>query len=51
MTITLREIDENNWIECIFLTTNNKNNHPLLEEFVASNAVSIAQSKLKKTGV
>jgi len=48
MTITLREIDENNWIECIFLTTNNKNNHPLLEEFVASNAVSIAQSKIEK---
>lgn len=48
MTVTLREIDENNWIECIFLTTNSENNHTLLEKFVASNAVSIAQSKIEK---
>jgi diamine N-acetyltransferase len=48
MIISLREIDESNWKECIFLTTNSENSHNLLEKFVASNALSIAQSKIEQ---
>jgi diamine N-acetyltransferase len=47
MDVLLKDIDESNWIECIFLTTDNNNNHHLLERFVASNAFSIAQSKIE----
>lgn len=47
MGITLRDIDTTNWTKCIFLTTDPDNNHYLLEEYVASNAVSLAQSKIE----
>lgn len=46
--VLLKEIDKTNWTKCIFLTTDPDNNHYLVEEFVASNAVSIAQSKIEK---
>lgn len=47
MKIYLKDIDKDNWKECIFLTTNNDNKHFVCEEFVASNALSIAQSKIE----
>ncbi|GGH31140.1 GNAT family N-acetyltransferase [Paenibacillus segetis] len=47
MQIHLKDIDNDNWIECIFLTTNKEGQHFINEEFVASNAVSIAQSKIE----
>lgn len=47
MNIYLKDIDKENWEECIFLTTDNEGKHFLCEEFVASNALSIAQSKIE----
>lgn len=47
MNIYLKNIDKENWKECIFLTTNNENKHFVCEKFVASNALSIAQSKVE----
>ncbi|GIP19946.1 N-acetyltransferase [Paenibacillus sp. J22TS3] len=48
MGVLLKDIDETNWQECIFLTTDPEENHYLVEKYVASNAVSIAQSKIEK---
>lgn len=48
MNIYLKEIDESNWEKCIFLTTNKEGKHFICEEFVASNALSLAQSKSEK---
>jgi len=48
MDVVLKDIDESNWMPCIFLTTDHNNNHPILERFVASNAFSIAQSKIEE---
>ena len=48
MSIYLKDIDENNLEECILLTTNKDGKHYVFEEFVASNAFSIAQSKVQK---
>lgn len=48
MEIQLRDIDEENWLECIRLTTDRGGQHVLFEEFVASNAVSLAQSKIQE---
>lgn len=48
MNIYLKEIDESNWERCISLTTNKEGKHFIVEEFVASNAVSLAQSKAEK---
>lgn len=48
MNIYLKDIDESNWERCISLTTNKEGQHFIVEEFVASNAVSIAQSKVEK---
>lgn len=47
MNIYLKDINKDNWKECIFLTTNRDNAHFVCEEFVASNALSIAQSKVE----
>lgn len=47
MNIHLRDIDKENWKECIFLTTNKEGKHFVCEEFVASNALSIAQSRIQ----
>ena len=46
--VDLRDIDNENWEECIFLTTNKDREHFVCEEFVASNALSLAQSKIQK---
>lgn len=48
MNIYLKDIDDNNWEQCIMLTTNKEGKHFICEEFVASNALSIAQSKIQK---
>ena len=48
MNIHLKDINNENWTQCIFLTTNREGNHFVCEEFVASNALSIAQSKIQK---
>lgn len=48
MNIYLKDIDNENWEQCIFLTTNKEGKHFVCEEFVASNALSIAQSKVQK---
>lgn len=48
MNLSLKDIDESNWEECILLTTNKDNIHYLGEQFVASNAYSIVQSKFEK---
>lgn len=48
MEIQLRDIDEKNWLECTRLTTDPQGQHILFEEFVASNAVSLAQSKIQE---
>lgn len=47
MNINFKEIDDNNWEQCIFLTTNKDGKHIICEEFVASNALSIAQAKIQ----
>lgn len=51
MNIMFLEVDKDNWIECIKLTTNSDGKHTLFEEFVASNAVSIAQSKAEDSWI
>lgn len=48
MNVYLKDIDESNWEKCISLTTNKNGKHFILEEFTASNAVSIAQGKIEK---
>ena len=48
MNIQLKDITNDNWLECIYLTTNKKGKHFVCEEFVASNALSIAQAKIQK---
>lgn len=47
MNILLKDIDNENWEKCISLTTDKEGKHFIIEEFVASNAVSIAQSKIQ----
>ena len=48
MSIYLKDIDENNLLGCALLTTNKEGKNYVFEEFVASNAFSIAQSKVQK---
>lgn len=47
MNISLRDITQANWMECISLTTNKTGIPTLYEEFVTSNALSIALSKIQ----
>lgn len=49
MSIYLKDIDEENLLECALLTTNKEGKHYVFEEFVASNAFSIAQSKVQES--
>jgi len=46
VTVSLKDIDKSNFWECIKLTTNKEGKRFLSEKFVASNAVSIAESKI-----
>ncbi|MDV4152206.1 GNAT family N-acetyltransferase [Clostridium sp. AL.422] len=48
MSIYLKDIDKNNFYQCTLLTTNKEGKNYVFEEFVASNAFSIAQSKVQK---
>lgn len=48
MDIYLKDVNEDNWVQCILLTTNKEGESYVFEEFVASNALSIAQSKMEK---
>lgn len=48
MSIYLKDIDEENFVQCACLTTNKDGKNYVFEEFVASNAFSIAQSKVQK---
>ncbi|NMD68654.1 GNAT family N-acetyltransferase [Bacillus sp. DNRA2] len=45
--INLKEIDSRNFYQCILLKSEQSNQHTLFEENVASNAFSIAQSKVE----
>ncbi|SOC19494.1 diamine N-acetyltransferase [Ureibacillus xyleni] len=45
--ITLQEIDSKNFFQCIMLKSKNYKGYHLFEEHVASNAFSIAQSKVE----
>jgi diamine N-acetyltransferase len=45
--VTLRDIDRYNFFECIMLKSQDSKGYPLFEEYVASNAFSIAQSKVE----
>ncbi|MDQ0233220.1 GNAT family N-acetyltransferase [Metabacillus malikii] len=45
--ITLRDIDSNNFFQCIMLKSQESTGYPLFEENVASNVFSIAQSKVE----
>jgi diamine N-acetyltransferase len=45
----LIDITKNNWMEVIFLTTNQEAMPTLCEEFVASNALSIVQAQFEGT--
>lgn len=47
MKISLQGIDASNWTTCIFLTTDPQKEHKLIEEFVASNAVSLVQAAME----
>lgn len=47
--IKLIDINETNWIDVLFMTTNRDEMPTLCEEFVASNALSIVQSFYEKT--
>lgn len=48
MSIYLKDIDENNLLKCVLLSTNKDGKNYVFEEFVASNAFSIAQSKVQR---
>lgn len=47
MKINLRDINEENWLECIGLTTDKWDQHFVFEEFIPSNTLSLAQSKIE----
>ncbi|MBS5952084.1 MAG: GNAT family N-acetyltransferase [Clostridium sp.] len=49
MSIYLKDINEENLLECALLTTNKEGKNYVFEEFVASNAFSIAQSKIQES--
>ena len=49
MTIELRDITEDNWFECVLLTTNTVGKKTIFEDYVASNAFSLVQSRYEKT--
>jgi diamine N-acetyltransferase len=46
-SIALKDIDSKNFYQCILLKSEESNQHTLFEENIASNAFSIAQSKVE----
>ena len=51
MEITLREIANDNWIECISLRSKEDNKNKIFEDFTPSNAFSLAQSSMEGTWI
>ena len=51
VSVTLREIDEKNWMDVVLLTTSGEKEPKVLEEYVASNAVSICQALYEETWI
>lgn len=51
MDIRLKNVDESNWENVVFLTTNKDGKATLLEEYVASNAFSMVQANMEKDWV
>lgn len=47
-TIRLIPIDQSNWIDIIFLTTNANGRATITEKFVASNALSLVQAQFEE---
>lgn len=46
MNIQLRDVTEENFFECVLMKASDVKGHPLFEKHVASNAISLAQSKV-----
>lgn len=46
-SVALKDIDSKNFYQCILLKSEESNQHTLFEENIASNAFSIAQSKVE----
>ena len=51
MSIILKDVTKENWMECINLRSSKDRINSIFEEFVASNAFSIAQSKIEEEWV
>ena len=51
MNIILKDVTKENWMECINLRSSKDRVNSIFEEFVASNAFSIAQSKIEEEWV
>jgi len=51
MSISLKDVTKENWMECINLRSSKDKVNSIFEEFVASNAFSIAQSKIEEEWV
>ena len=51
MNIILKDVTKENWMECINLRSSKDKVNSIFEEFVASNAFSIAQSKIEEEWV
>jgi len=51
VSVTLRAIDEDNWMEVVLLTTSDEQVPRVLEEYVASNALSICQALYEETWI
>ncbi|MGL4373323.1 MAG: GNAT family N-acetyltransferase [Turicibacter sp.] len=47
--MNLIDITKDNWMQVVFLTTNNQDMPTLCEEYVASNALSIVQAMYEET--
>ncbi|MCR5633888.1 MAG: GNAT family N-acetyltransferase [Lachnospiraceae bacterium] len=51
VSVTLRDIDEDNWMDVVLLTTSDEKEPRVLEEYVASNALSICQALYEETWI
>lgn len=51
VSVRLKDIDEDNWMDIVLLTTTDDPNPKVLEEYVASNALSICQAIYEGTWV
>lgn len=51
MEVMLREIANDNWIECISLRSKEDNKNKIFEEFTPSNTFSLAQASMEGTWI